>query len=196
MRKRKIINSSIIFAILLLLAGSLYLVNRDLFQFTYDTLLEREFTPETDVKRDYLLLGPITLKPGSYTLSLELSSEGYGSGIMLVDGDEDNFYSADLPYEETAPSFDFEISGSTKQIRFGVRYDPETTSYLRLERVRFTADHILYKESILRHGTLSLLLILIALWAVLRICYPNLLWKLFPAFRQRNKNCPHFHRPA
>ena len=186
MTKRKIINSSIIFFILLLLAGSLYLVNRDLFQFTYDTLLRREFTPETDVKRDYLLLGPITLKPGSYTLSLELSSEGYGSGIMLVDGDEDNFYSADLPYEETAPSFDFEISGSTKQIRFGVRYDPETTSYLRLERVRFTAEHILYKESILRHGTLSLLIVLIALWAILRICYPDLLWKLFPAFRQRN----------
>lgn len=162
------------------------MVNRDIFQFTYDTRLEREFTPETDAKRDYLLLNPIPLKPGAYTLSLKLYYQGYGSGIVLVDGDGENFYSSDLPYEKTAPSFDFEIHNSAKQVRFGIQYDPETTSYLRLERVRITADHILYKESLLRHGTLSLLLVLAALWAILRICYPDFLWKLFPAFRQRN----------
>ena len=176
---------TVILTAVMVLVISLVLLNRDLFSYSYDTLLEREFTPETDAKRDYLLLGPVTLKPGSYILTLELNSEGYGSGIMLVDGNEDNFYSADLPYGETNPSFCFDISGETKQIRFGIRYDPQTTSSLRLERVRITADHIVYRESILRHAVLSLLLIITALLVILRICFPETLWKLFPAFSRR-----------
>ena len=76
---------TVILTAVMVLVISLVLLNRDLFSYSYDTLLEREFTPETDAKRDYLLLGPVTLKPGSYILTLELNSVGYGSGIMLVD---------------------------------------------------------------------------------------------------------------
>jgi len=184
MGKRKSIVISAIAVITILLISGLVLVNRDLFHYSYDTLLERDFIPGSDAKRDYLLFGPLTLKPGVYELSTELQMEGYGSGIFLTDGDDNNFFSADLPIGEEDPSFSFEVSGAARQVRFGVRYDPETSS-VRLKRVCISADHVLTRESLLHHVSVSLLMVL--LWAVTaaRVCCPEKLWKLFPPLARR-----------
>ena len=171
----------IIAAAFILLIIGLFLIDRDIFHYTSDTRLEREFLPEADVKRGYTLLGPLTLKPGAYTLELEMEMEGSGSGIYLLDGEENVFFASDLPAGGKDPVFPFEIKDKTRQVRFGVSYVPETSS-LKLSRVRITSPHVLYRESLLRHAVLSLLLILVCAWAVLRLCYPQTLWKLFPAF--------------
>ena len=184
MEKNKGIKFIIIFGVLILVITGIVLLNRDIMHFTYDIRLEREFRPEIDGKGNYILLGPISLKPGSYELTLELSMNGYQSAVFLTDGDENTFYFSDIPVGETKPVFPFEISGTSKQVRLGISYDPAHSS-LTLKRIRIDADHVLYRDSILRHLVLSLLVFLAGLWLVLRLCFPTILWKAFPAFSVR-----------
>ena len=80
MHQKKILRLLIILATILLTGFGILFVNRDLFRYEYDTLLERNFIPERDAHRDYVVFGPITLKEGSYNLSLEMTVEGRGSG--------------------------------------------------------------------------------------------------------------------
>ena len=82
--------------ILMLLAGGLIWINRDLFHYSYDMLLERTFSPDVTGRQDYLIAGPVALKPGTYNLSPELTAEGSGSGIFLIDGNEEELFYADL----------------------------------------------------------------------------------------------------
>ena len=171
----------IILLIMLLTGIALIHVNRDIFQYQFDIRLDRSFVPERDSHRDYILWGPITLKPGSYELSFVMTVEGRGSGVYMIDGDEEIFFTSDLLDGMENPSFPFEISGGMKQVRVGISYDPQTSS-ISMNRMRISSDHVLYRDSITRHAVISLLILLCGLWLILRLCYPNLLWKLFPAF--------------
>lgn len=165
----------------ILLSAVLILVNRDIFHFTYDVPCQRTFTSEVDEKRDYIVNGPVTLKPGSYKLSLILTVEGSDNGVFLIDGDENPVFYSDMPDGTINPVFPFEISGSTKQVRVGIRYDSGPAG-VSLERVKITAEHILYRESVLRHLMISILLVLLAVWLYLRLCHPDILWRVFPPF--------------
>ncbi len=167
-----------------LLAVLLVTVNRDLFRFTYDTLLEREFSPEKDLKQDYILTDPVTLKPGSYEFAPKISAEGNGSALFMVDGEDREIFYDELTDGTMDPVYPLEIPESPKQVRIGVRYDPESSA-VRVERLRITADHILYKDSLLRHLTLSFLLVLAAVILDLRLCAPVLFRKIFPVFSKR-----------
>lgn len=174
----------IIIFLLLLLSAVLVCVNRDLYHFTYDTLCQRNLVPELDPKRDYVVNGPVTLKPGSYLLAPVLTVEGNDNGIFLVDGDENTVFYTDLPDGTVDPVLPFEISGTPKQVRIGIRYD-SGQARVSLERIRITADHVLTRESVLRHLTVSSLLVLFTFGLYLRLCNPGLLWKLFPPFAKR-----------
>lgn len=168
--------------ILMLLAGGLIWINRDLFHYSYDLLLERTFSPDVTGRQDYLIAGPVALKPGTYNLSPELTAEGSGSGIFLIDGNEEELFYADLEDGMKNPDLPFEINGSSKQVRIGIRYIGDDSRII-ISRLIITGDHVLYRESLLRHLTISAVLILFALWLVLRLCFPNIMWKLFPVFR-------------
>ncbi|MBQ6509522.1 MAG: hypothetical protein IJI07_08630 [Flexilinea sp.] len=178
MKKKKIIP---ILLILVLTGISLRLINRDLFHYTYDLRLERTFTPDAANHQDYLLTAQIPLKPGSYVLSPMIIAEGSGSGIFLSDADDQEIFYAELTDGAEDPSFPFAIEGQTKQIRFGVRYDPEH-SVITVKRLRITSGHVLYRDSLLRHLTLSALLVLAAVLIMLRLCFPQVFWKIFPLF--------------
>ena len=174
--KKKIIIPFVILLVLFLI-----ILNKDILRFTYDTPRQRTFVPEVDEKRDYIVNGPVILKPGSYELSLDLTVEGNDNGVFLVDGDENIIFYTDMPNGTINPVFPFEISGSTKQVRIGIRYD-SGSAIVSLERVKITAEHILYRESLLRHLMISILIVLFAVWLFLRLYYPSILWKLFPPF--------------
>ena len=89
----------------------LIFLNKDIYHFTYDTPCQRTFVPGVDEKRDYVVNGPVTLKPGSYELSLILSVEGNDNGVFLIDGDDDLVFYSDMPDGTVNPVFPFEISG-------------------------------------------------------------------------------------
>ena len=181
MVRKKTASVCIIILILLLLTAGLFYVNRDVFKYTYSQRCERTFTPGIDLKQDYVINGPIALKPGSYMLSPQLSAEGDGSGIFLIDGDENELFFSELTDGTKDPSIPFEISGNAEQVRVGIRYN-EGNSFVQTNRITITADHVLYRESILWHLTVSCLLILFAFWLILRLLYPEQLWKLLPVF--------------
>ena len=184
MKRNKIIP---ILLVLCGLAALLAFINRDIRHYTYDMRLERAFTPETAVHQEYLLTAQIPLKPGSYTLSPQITVEGIGSGIFLADENEQKIFMEDLTDGMTDPSFPFEIEGGTKLIRLGISYDP-AYSAVRMKRLRITGENVLYRDSLMRHAVLSLLLILAALWLILRLCFPAVLWKIMPVFaKPRNE---------
>ena len=170
--------------ILILLAAALFAVNRDLFRYTYDTRLERSFLPEQDEKQDYLISESITLKPGAYLLSMSMTAEGQRSALFLQDSGGEIFFYEDLEPGTADPSFPFTVEGGAKQVRLGVRYDPEH-SEIHIRRMRITAEHVLYKDSLLRHLTLSALITLTALVLLLRLCFPERFRTLFPVFADR-----------
>ena len=95
--------------IALLLAAALAVVNRDLFRFTCDMLIERTLSPETDPKRDYILTSPLTLKPGSYQLITEITAEKNGSALFIVDGGDTEIFTAELIYGTPDPVYPLEI---------------------------------------------------------------------------------------
>ena len=134
------------------------------------------------------LTGCSKLSPAEKKVSNELkalqSSETVGSEVVnlrnsLSDEGKEHFDG----FLDKLRNFDFEITGQARQVRFGIRYDPGTDS-LELRRVKITAEHILYRDSLLRHAVISLLLVLLAGWFVLRTCFPSVLWKFFPLFKK------------
>ena len=167
--------------LILIFAAAIPAINRDLFHYTYDVRCQREFVPGSEEKGDHTVSEQIMLKPGAYMLSPVLRAEGPGSGVYLIDDAGEELFFEELEAGTEDPSFPFEISGSARQVRMGIRYDP-AYSTVRIERIRITADHILYKDSLLRHFTLSLCVLLIGVLLLLRICFPSVLWKAFPVF--------------
>ena len=169
-------------AIILIITGiTLTVINRDLFRFTYELWPDLFFTPETADGNDYKIGSFVVVKPGKYTLSLDLSAAGSGSIFCLTDRDGAEFFSLDITEHTNNTAYPFEISGTAKQVQPIIRYDTENST-IRLNRIRITSDHVLYRESLFRHITISAVIVLIALWLIARICYPGKLWKLMPAF--------------
>ena len=156
-------------------------INRDLFQFSYELWPDLYFTPETSDGNDHKIGAPVALKPGQYELSLDISVTGGGSTFCLLDGEGTELFSLALTEDTDNTAYPFEISGTAKQVQPVIRYDTENST-VRLDRVRITADHVLYRESLFRHIVISAVIFLIALWLIFRVCFPDRLWKLFPAF--------------
>ena len=170
--------------LIIFIAAALVLCNRDLMHFEYSFLGKRNFEPELDVKRSYLLTEPFTLKPGTYDLCFFGSVQGKGSSVYLARNEEDIFTGFDLADGEDEQRSSFTVSGGTETLRIGVSYDPETST-VRVRKISVISDHVLYKDSILRHGTISLFILICGLLMLLRICRPEIIYRLCPPFRRQ-----------
>ena len=174
----------LILLILCLMLGALFLVNRDLMHFEYSFLGKRTFDPKLDAKRSYLLSETFALKPGTYELCFYGSVEGRGSSVYLARDDGNIFTGFDLENGQDEQKEPFTVSGSTENLRIGVSYDPETSA-VNVRKISVISDHVLYKSSLLRHGTISLFILITGFLLILRITRPELIYKLIPAFRSR-----------
>ena len=172
--------TAIIILIFCLLSGALLYVNRDLFRYEEIFVYRRMFSPDTDHKGDYILsTEQLPLKPGSYQVTIEGTFSGIGSGFFLVDSGEEKVQSADFPAEGTITQKEFTISGSTKQVRFGISWDPSTKE-LNIERFIIRSEHVLYKSSLLKHAVISAFILTIGIIVLLRFISPEKYSKLFP----------------
>ncbi|MBQ6517112.1 MAG: hypothetical protein IJI14_00235 [Anaerolineaceae bacterium] len=139
----------------------------------------RNFSPEVDTKGDYnLSVEQITLKPGIYNITVEGSFSQNGSGFYLIDSAEKKILSADFPAGGAEISEQFELT-ATKQLRFGVSYDPNSEK-LNVNRFQINANRVFYKESFLRHGFLSFLTLILFAVLFLRFIHPETYRRLFP----------------
>ncbi len=165
---------------LFLTCGGLLWINRDLFRFEQIFVYKRTFSNDADPKGEYILSAEqIALKPGSYQIVVEGSFPGKGSGYYLIDSSEEKLFFSEFPAGGTESAAGFTISGGTKQIRFGVSYDPETAG-LSVNKLRIVSNHVLYKESILKHGTISGFFILVMAILMFRVLYPDICRRCFP----------------
>lgn len=179
MKNRKLL----IFLILLVTTGALILSCRDLMHFEYSFLGKRTFDPELDAKRSYLLTEPFALKPGTYELVFYGTVQGTGSSVYLARDEEDIYTGFDLTAGEDEQKSAFTVSGGTENLRIGVSYDPETSA-VNVRKISVISDHVLYKDSLLRHGVLCLFILVCALLLIFRIAKPEIFFRLLPMFRQ------------
>ncbi len=166
--------------ILCLVTGALAIVNRDLFRYEEIFVYRREFDPETDGKGNYILsTEQLILKPGTYKMVIEGVFKGSGNGYFLIDSTDEKFIASDLPIEGTLFEDEFTISGSTKQLRFGVSWDP-AAAVLVVDRFIIRSDHVLYKSSLLKHAVISAAVLLTGFMVLTRLVFPEHYRKLFP----------------
>ena len=166
--KKKLISAAIL---LLLLAAALVYVNSDLTRFEYAYHAARTFMPEEDAKGRFILTDTFVLKPGEYALNFEGDAGSYGNSVFVESSDG----TAMIEYElnaEPKQSEEFTVEGSAVNARIGFAYDPAFGN-AAVRRISVTSENVLYKESLLRHGTISALLAVLAVLVWLRICVPG-----------------------
>ena len=156
----------------ILIAAGLYLINKDLYHFEYSYPFSRFFTPEEDSKGNFILTEPVPLKKAVYQLSFSANADAVGSGCYLIDSKDNVFFSADIGAGHNDFVHTIEIPETTS-VRLGFSYDPESGK-LEIEQIRLQSDHVLYKESILRHALFSFIAVLVYAYIVLRLIKPGL----------------------
>lgn len=174
---------SIILSVILILAAFV-LSNSDLMHFEYDFLGKRLFDPEIDEKGNYILSETFVLKPGSYELNFFGSAEGRGASVFLMRGESDIFTTFDLDTGDEKQNLSFTISGSSENLRIGISYDP-AAGVVNTQKISVTSNHVLYKSSLLRHAAISFFILLIGTLVLVRICFPRLIFRLFPLFHKK-----------
>ncbi len=157
-------------------------VNRDLFHYEFSFRGKRTFTPETDGKGTYLLSEPFTLKPGSYELCFSGEVQENGSSVYLARGDDSVFFDFELAGGSGLQKNAFQVSGSSESLRIGINYDPLSAG-ISSRKISVVSDHVLYRESLLRHAVISLLVVISALLLIIRAVKAEAFFKLFPVFR-------------
>lgn len=181
----------IIILILCFTLGTLILANRDLMHFEYSFLGKRIFDPELDAKRSYLLSEPFTLKPGTYELIFYGTVKGKGSSVYLARDEGGIFTGFDLADGEEEQRAGFTVSGNTENLRIGVSYDPGT-SVVDVQKISVVSDSVLYKSSLLRHGTVSLFILICGILLLLRIIKPELIYRIVPPLRRHENETDFF----
>ncbi len=166
--KKKLISALIL---LLLLAAALLYVNHDLLHFEYAYHAVRTFMPEEDAKGRFILTDTFVLKPGGYELTFEGDAGKLGNSVRLEKSDGTILTEYELD-GEPKQSQKFTVEGGPLNVRIGFAYDPAYGN-ATVRRISVTSEHVLYKESLLRHGTISLLLLVLALLLWIRICIPG-----------------------
>lgn len=168
--------------ILLFLCAALAAVNRDLFHYEFDFLGKRTFTPETDEKGTYILSEPFVLKPGNYELRFSGEVRGHGSSVFLARGDDSVFFDFELAEGDGEQKDVFQVSSGSESLRIGINYDP-VTSGISSRKISVYSGHVLYRENLLCHAAVSLVLTAAALLLLFRIMRPESYFRLFPFLR-------------
>ncbi len=187
MKRKKYAVIPLIFLIILLLL----LCNRDLFHFEFSFLGQKQFDPAVEGKGTYILSDPFVLKPGVYSLIFSGSVPGRGSSVILVRGEDEVYTGYDLEEGSEEQSLAFTVAGSAENLRIGVDYDPASSS-VYVKKISVVSDHVLYKSSLLRHGTISLFILLCGLLLLVRIMAPERFSRLFPVFGVKQNEADFF----
>ena len=157
------------------LLGGIILINRNIMR--WETAFECSFklTPDEHPAELYhLVMEGAALKPGSYTLTLS-GDLGAGSGTqsaVRVDDVDGEILLQEVLAGGKENSFEFEVRDRVRQIRIHVIYDP-ASGMVNVRNAAISTDHVLYKESVIRHAILTFLFILLWAFAAFRLVFPE-----------------------
>ena len=164
-----------IFLLILFCAAGLYLINRDLFHFSFTFPYSREFDSVTAAKGYSLILESLTLKPGTYTVYYKGDTNGKLNGFSVRDRNGNVISEGVFPEGKINYEFSLEITGTARQVQFGVIFEGDG-SRLKIDQIKITGEHVLYKDSLTRHAFISVLYFVILVLLYIRIVYPQK-WK-------------------
>ena len=162
-------STAVIIAAFLITLTALFFINKDIFHYEFLYSKPVTYTPEEYTKADYLLTEGFVLKPGTYVFSFLGQMLGKKSSVYLVDQNREKLISVEFIDGETEYSEEFRVN-QIKTVQLGVSYDPEFGS-LEINRISLSSDHVIYKESIIRHFILSIfvvILVICCLWLIQR----------------------------
>ncbi len=155
---------------LIVLGIVLFFINKDITHFSDIFRIGRTFEATLDSKGNYVLTNVMTLKRGSYTIRVTGENQGTNNSWLVLSGNQ-VVASDDFPVGTNSFLIDYQVQSGTEQIQFGVYYDQDPASF-NVGTIEITSDSVLYRDSLLRHLTLSLLVGFLFVWLFFRFLYP------------------------
>ena len=179
MNKKQWILLIIAFAVLL---GGVFLINRDILHWETTFAYKLALVPDERGVDFYRLdTDDLVLKPGTYTLTISGNFEaenGARSSLRVDDYDGDILLQEELQ-GGTENTFEVSVESSVRKIRIYVIYNPKSGE-VNVDSVKISSEGILYKESVLRHFTVTAFFFLLWAWLTFRIVFPEQYRKRFP----------------
>ena len=169
--------TSILLTILFLLA--LVYINHDIFRYEHHDPTLREFSQDEDSKGYYYLGGPVLLKTGHYQLVLSGELPRKGSSIDFIGNSDKILFGLGLEPFSGEEKLDFTISGQAHNMRIRLNYDPQSGP-MKITHMTVSSDHVLYRESVITHGIVSLVCAAVYLLLLMRIWKPALIFRSIP----------------
>ncbi len=167
---------------LAVLCGGLFLINRDIMHWETAFAYKLALVPDEHAVDFYRLdTDDLVLKPGTYTLTISgdfEAEDGARSSLRVDDYDGEILLQEELS-GGTENTFELSIESYVRKIRIYVIYNPKSGE-INVDSVRISSEGILYKESVLRHLTITAVFFL--LWGLLsfRFVFPEQYRKCFP----------------
>ncbi len=165
-----------------ILLGGIALINRDVMHWEAAFVYKLALNPNEYTEDFYHLdMRDLVLKPGAYTLTISgnLGAEnGARSSIKVDDSEGEILYQADF-YGGVENKFDINIENYARKIGIHILYAP-ASGEISVDKVRISSEAVLYKESLLRHLTLTIFFILLWAFLTFRLVFPERYRKCFP----------------
>ncbi len=167
---------------LAVLCGGLFLINRDIMHWETAFAYKLALVPDEHAVDFYRLdTDDLVLKPGTYTLTISgdfEAEDGARSSLRVDDYDGEILLQEELS-GGTENTFELSVESYVRKIRIYVIYNPKSGE-INVDSVRISSEGILYKESVLRHLTITAVFFL--LWGLLtfRFVFPEQYRKCFP----------------
>ena len=164
------------------LLGGVFLINRDIMHWETAFGCSFKLMPDKYPEDVYHLdMEAVTLKPGTYTLTLNGdlgAGNGARSAVKVDDAEGEVLLESVLDGGEEN-KFEFSVGDRIRQIRIHIFYDPGS-DVINIKKVKISTESVLYKESLIRHIAVTAFFFL--LWAFLsfRLIFPEQYRKCFP----------------
>ncbi len=175
--KRKI---WILCLLVILLAGMLVWINRNLFKYDQIFPVRFSYKPESDPQGNKLLTEVLSLPRGTYQVFYTGVNQNPHNGFVICfDGAEQPAIADTFNVGSIADGAAFEITEKIRKVQAGVYYSGESGDF-RIENIRIHSDHVLQKSSFLRCFCESILAVLLFLILLGRFCFFSRYRKIFP----------------
>ncbi len=150
-----------------------YLINQNIFHYEDIHNVRRTFSNNEDKKGNYFILQDQILKKAVYCFSISYINENENNSWQLI-ADDDLVKSESFPVGSGKLAINLNVEKPTEKVSLLVHYNQDPGKF-RIEELYIDSDHVIYKESILRHITETLLLLVF--FVILTICLVFRKWQ-------------------
>ena len=152
---------------LLIFAGGIIWINKDIYHFESIHLIGRSFSEDEAFSDLYRLTAQETLKRGTYSIEYIVESPSPEEHYVLMEGEE-----IIAEGEFDGNPVQLKIDKSSQQITAGIIFGGNNKDFYVAE-INYYSDHVLTRDSFLYHLSLSACLCLLVFWLIFRLVFPE-----------------------